>query len=80
MKQRNQFEFLIAHVIHEELLNIIKSLENKSSGHVSILIKLLELFPDLILVPFCNIKNISFITGVFPSDLKIVKVIPIHKG
>ena len=24
--------------------------------------------------------NISFITGVFPSDLKIVKVIPIHKG
>ena len=28
MKQRNQFEFLIADVSHEELLNIIKSLEN----------------------------------------------------
>ena len=64
---------------HEELLKIIKSLENKSTGPVSTSIKLLQFIPDLILIPLCNIMNTSFITGVFPSDLKIVKVIPIHK-
>ena len=70
-------EFLIAHISQEEVLDIIKSLENKATGPVSIPIKLLKLIPDLILIPFCNI-NVSFNTGVFPSLLKIVKVIPIH--
>ena len=41
---------------------------------------LLKLIPDLILIPLYNIINVSFNTGVFPSLLKIVKVIPIHKG
>ena len=80
MKQRNQHEFLIAHVSHEEVLDIINSLANKSSGPVSIPIKLLKLIPDLILLPLCNIINVSFNTGVFPNALKLVKVIPIHKG
>ena len=80
MKERRMKEFLIAHVSQEEVLDIIKSLENKTTGPVSIPIKLLKLIPDLILIPLCNIINVSFNTGVFPSLLKIVKVIPIHKG
>ena len=79
MKERQNFKFLIAHVSQEEVLEIVKSLENKSVGPVNIPIKLLKLIPDLILFPLCNI-NVSFKTGVFPSLLKIVKVIPIHKG
>ena len=71
MKERQNFKFLIAHVSQEEVLEIIKSLENKSVGPVSIPIKLLKLIPDLILFPLCNI-NVSFKTGVFPSLLKIV--------
>ena len=62
------------------MIDIIKSLENKTTGPVSIPIKLLKLIPDLILIPLCNIINVSFNTGVFPSLLKIVKVIPIHKS
>ena len=54
MKQRNQYEFLIARVSLDEVLDI-KSLEYKPAGHVSIPIKLLKLIPDLILVPLCNI-------------------------
>ena len=41
---------------------------------------LLKLIPGLILIPLYNIINVSFNTRVFPSLLKIVKVIPIHKG
>ena len=79
MKERKMNEFLIAHVSHEEVLDI-NSLENKTTGPVSIPIKLLKLIPDLILIPLYNIINVSFNTRIFPSLLKIVKVIPIHKG
>ena len=77
--ERNQFDFLIAHVSNEEVLDIIKDLEMKSTGPNSIPIKLLKLIPDLILVPLCRIINNSFQTGTFPDPLKISKVIPIHK-
>ena len=79
LKNRNQLDFLITFVSNEELLDMIKSLENKSSGPNSIPIKLLKLIPDLILVPLCEIINNSFTTGVFPNLLKISKVTPIHK-
>ena len=80
MKERQNYAFLIVYVSQGEVLDIIKSPENKSAGPVSIPIKLLKLIPDLILLPSCNIINVSFKTGVFPSLLKIDKVIPIHKG
>ena len=34
----------------------------------------------MIVAPLCNLINKSFISGEFPDLLKIVKVIPIHKG
>ena len=80
LKNRNQLNFLIAHISNEEVLDIINQLENKSTGPQSIPIKLLKLIPDLILVPQCKIINHSFQTGVFPDALKLSEVIPIHKG
>ena len=77
---RNQMKFVIAHVSNEEILDIINSLENKSTGPYSIPLKLLSLIPDLIILPLAYIINMSFLTGVYPNLLKIVKVIPIHKG
>ena len=80
LKNRNQFDFIIAHISNEEVLEIINSLENKSTGPNSIPVKLLILIPDLIITPLCHIINMSFLTGIFPDKLKIAKVIPIHKG
>ena len=80
LKNRNQLNFLIAHISNEEVLEIINQLENKSTGPQSIPIKLLKLIPDLILVPLCKIINLSFHSGVYPNALKICKVIPILKG
>ena len=80
LKNRNQINFLIAHISNEEVLDIINKLENKSTGPQSIPIKLLKLIPDLILVPLCTIISLSFLTGKYPDALKICKVIPVHKG
>ena len=80
LKNKNQLNFLIAHISNEDVLDIINQLENKSTGPQSIPIKLLKLIPDLILIPLCRIINRSFQTGVCPDALKISEVIPIHKG
>ena len=67
---------MIAHVSMEEVLDVINLLQNKSS----IPFKLLMLIPDLLIIPLAHIINMSFDTGVYPDLLKIVKIIPIHKG
>ena len=41
---------------------------------------MLTVILDLIIVPLANIINMSFRTGEYPELLKVVKVVPIHKG
>ena len=80
LKNRNQFDLIIAHISEEEVLNIINSLPNKSSGPTSIPLRLLVDVADLVITPLCHIINLSFRTGIFPDILKISKVVAIHKG
>ena len=80
LKNRIQYNFVIAHISNEEILDIVNALDNKSSGPSSIPLKLLSQIPDLIIIPLAYIINLSFTTGEYPNLLKIVKVIPIHKG
>ena len=63
-----------------EVLEIIKSLNNKSTGPSSIPLNLLQTVADLIVFPLCHIINMSFSKGIFPEKLKIVRVIPLHEG
>ena len=80
LKNRNQLDLIIAHISEDEILDIINSLSNKSTGPASIPLRLLKIVADLIVVPLCRIINISFSTGVFPDVLKVSKIIPLHKG
>ena len=80
LNNRTQLNFIIAHISNEEVLQIITSLQNKSTGPQSIPIRLLKLISDLILIPLCMFIKQSFLTGKYPEALKISKVIPIHKG
>ena len=80
LKNRNQFNLIIAHVSNEEVLEIIKSLTNKANGPSSIPLNLLQDVADIIVFPLCHIINKSFLKGIFPDKLKIVKVVPLHKG
>ena len=80
LKNRNQFNLIIAHISEEEVLDIITGLSNKGTGPASIPLRLLKVIADIIVVPLCRLINLSFSTGVFPDILKVAKVIPLHKG
>ena len=80
LKNRNQANFIIAHISNEEVLTLLQSLPNKGTGPVSIPLRMLKEIADLIVIPLCHIINISFTSGVFPDMLKIAKVLPLHKG
>ena len=80
LKNRNHINFVIGHISNKEILVIISLLENKSTGPSCIHLKLLLLILDLISIPLAYIINMSGLTGEYPDSLKLVKVIPIHKG
>ena len=42
-------------------------------------INLLKILSSLIAKLLCTIVNEAFTTGIFPDDLKLAKVIPLHK-
>ena len=59
---------------------IISSLNSdKSTGPNSLSTKILKLLKNGISTNLAEIFNLSFSSGVFPSILKIAKVIPVHK-
>ena len=64
----------------EEIVNIISSLNsNKASGPNSIPYRILFLLKNEISKQLADLFNLSFTTGVFPSVLKTVKVVPVFK-
>ena len=62
----------------EKIANIISSLNpKKASGPNGIPYRILVLLKNEILKQLADLFNLSFITGVFPSVLKTVKVVPV---
>ena len=80
LKNRNQFEFIIAHISVEEVVEIIASLPLKATGHASIPIKFLKIVADIVAIPLCKIINLSFSKGIFSELLKTAKVIALFKS
>ena len=73
--------FFLSPVAPSDVLNITKSLKPKtSSGHDDISNKLLRETIAYIIEPITHIMNQSLLHGVVPKDMKISKVIPIHKS
>ena len=65
----------------KEIMTIIAKLPNKaSSGYDNISYKLLKLLKDEISEPLCESFNSSLEQGIFPSNMKLSDVIPLHKG
>ena len=76
----NTNTFLLTPTDKNQISLIISSLaSHKSSGPNSIPVKIFKLLKNDISQQLSDIFNMSFRTGQFPSVLKIVKVIPIHK-
>ena len=63
-----------------EVENIIKLLKKSSPGWDDISADIIKDTYDLFIIPFTHILNLSITQGVFPKELKIAKVIPLHKA
>ena len=71
----------IGAVNDREILDIVKTFKNKKSTDCfDIDMVLVKSIIEYILQPFTYICNLSFQTGMFPSKMKIAKVIPIYKN
>lgn len=67
-------------VTHEEISSIIKSLKNKkSTGFDGVPVKVLKAVSDEIKHPLQTLANKTISSGVFPSILKIARVVPVFK-
>lgn len=65
----------------QEIFNILMNLPNKhSAGLDDIPVFLLKRIASFICTPLAALINVSFSSGVFPSALKVAKLIPILKG
>ena len=72
--------FFISPTDSTEVSDIISNLTtDKSEGPNGIPTKILHLLKNDISHIFADLFNKSFSTGVFPSALKIAKILPIHK-
>ncbi|XP_057290769.1 uncharacterized protein LOC130613442 [Hydractinia symbiolongicarpus] len=63
-----------------EVLHCISSLDlGKSSGPFSIPAQIFSTVKTELSLPLSKLINLSFTSGIFPSNLKTARVIPIHK-
>ena len=64
----------------EEVRNIIHSLKNSSAGHDEFPTFVGKICVDSYIEPLTFLINSSLRTGVFPSELKLARVVPIFKA
>ena len=81
MSQPLEHSIFLDPIAPSEILNCAKKLKPKlSSGHDNISTKLLKETIYNILQPITHIINQSISTGIVPKQMKVAKVIPIHKS
>ena len=80
LSQQNPNSVFLSPVTPDEVSKIIQSMSpSKSSGPNSVPIKILKMIYTDISVPIAKLVNLSFQSGIFPSTLKISKIIPCFK-
>ena len=80
LRNQNPNSLFLSLVTVDEVFKLIQSLSpSKSSGPNSIPTNILKLISAEISNPLSDLINLSFQTGVFPSILKLSKVIPVFK-
>ena len=81
LRNRNLHSMFLVPSTPEEIVKVINSLSlSKSPGPNSIPVRILKLLKHDISIPLSILINRSFETGVFPSTLKVSKVIPVYKN
>ena len=64
-----------------EIINVAKNLNSSTSqGFDNISMKIIKTNVHEVAVPLAHISNQSFLTGTFPDNMKIAKIMPIFKS
>ena len=71
---------VLTDVTFTEVRNVIASLNNSSSGHDEFPPFVGKSCVDAYIEPLTHLINVSLKSGVFPSELKLAKVVPIFKA
>ena len=78
---RNKQSAYMTPTYETEILRLIDKLPNKrSSGHDNIDNIMLKRLKVAIVKPLVKIFNASIKTGIFPTNMKIAEVVPLHKS
>ena len=67
-------------VTENEIYKILGSLKDSAAGLDGLKSSMIKHIKESITVPLVHICNRSFVTGIFPSELKIANVVPIYKS
>ena len=79
LKRPLTYNLFLNPVDESEIQNIFKTLKNAAPGYDEIKMEPLKLVLEYIIVPLCHVCNLSLSQGIFPDELKIANVIPLHK-
>ena len=73
-------KFYASAVTEDEICKIICNFKNSAVGRDDLRPRIIKLIQNCIKSPLAHICNRSFMTGIFPSELKIANVVPIFKS
>ena len=80
LKDPTTHSMFLFNTTETEIAKIIKSLKNtNSTGYDNFSTKFIKLSSSILVPALAKIFNLSIKTGIYPSNLKIAKVIPIFK-
>ena len=80
MKNRVFDSMYVNEVTLEELDSVIKNLKESSPGWDEISAKVVKSTYNNFKTPLLHALNLSLLNGVFPSELKVARVIPLYKA
>ena len=73
-------KFSLKTVSEKDVLKILQALKpKKSSGKDGITSEIMKIGSKFLVVPLTYMINFSILTGKFPTNWKIAKVVPLHK-
>jgi hypothetical protein len=80
LKQSNPDTIYLQKIEQCEIVKIIKSLKNASAGHDGIHVKIIKSTYHLFIDCLTHVLNLSLENGFFPDEMKLAKIIPLHKS
>ena len=81
LKNPNEHSLYLTEVYPDEVHKLLKQLNTEKSQDIfGISPKLLKMGADYLANPLSKIFNICFKEGIFPDELKVSQILPIHKA